>query len=163
MKYIFIFFSLIFFLSGCTQRQEVNIEAEMLKVKEVVDKFALMMETENLKMFESIISKDEDMVNYGTDAAERWVGFTAFKDAIQKHFDGFENSKLTVSNQTIKVHSSGEVAWFTEIVDWNLVAGGTPLNLEGIRITGVLEKRNDKWVIVQFHGSVPVQGQVAEY
>lgn len=161
MKYLFVFFLSVIII-GCTQKQ-ADIEAEIPKVKETVDKFALVMETENIQMFESIIAKDEDMVNYGTDAAERWVGFTAFKEAIQKHFDGFENSKLTVSNQTINVHSSGEVAWFTQIVDWNLVAGGTPLNIEGIRITGVLEKRNENWVIVQFHGSVPVQGQVAEY
>ena len=43
------------------------------------------------------------------------------------------------------------------------IAQGEKFESAGIRVTAVLEKRDDKWVIVQYHGSVPVAGQVVEY
>ena len=109
MKNLFSIFSFIIICltTGCTQRQEVDIEAEIPKVKEVVDAFTKTLETEDMQMFEKIASHDEDMVNFGTDAAERWVGYTALKEAVQKQFDSFESTKMTVRDQVIKVHKSG--------------------------------------------------------
>ena len=123
MKHLFPFFSSIMLclIIGCTQRQEVDIEVEMPKVKEVVDAFTKTLETEDMQMFEKIASHDEDMVNFGTDAAERWIGYTALKEAVQKQFDAFESTKMTVRDQVIKVHKSGEAAWFSEIADWNVI------------------------------------------
>ena len=55
------------------------------------------------------------------------------------------------------------MAWFSELLDWQVTAGGERVALEGMRFTGVLEKRNGNWMIVQMHVSVPVAGQAAEY
>jgi len=63
----------------------------------------------------------------------------------------------------IKVNATGNTAWFSELYDWKMVTQGQPVNLIGARVTGVLDKRNGKWVCVQFHVSVPVSGQAAEY
>ena len=103
------------------------------------------------------------MVNSGTDTAERWVGYTALKEAVQKQFDAFESTKMTVRDQVIKVHKSGEAAWFSEIADWNVIAMEDTIEIKDSRFTGVLEKRDGNWVIVQFHASVPVSGQAAQY
>ena len=162
MKLLFIQVSsiLFFIFIGCSQKQD-DIQSEMPKVKEIVDAFTKTLETEDMQMFEKIASHDEDMVNFGTDAAERWIGYTALKEAVQKQFDAFESTKMTVRDQVIKVHKSGEAAWFSEIADWNVIAMGDTIEIKDSRFTGVLEKRDGNWVIVQFHASVPVSGQAA--
>lgn len=156
MKNLFaLFFGAAFLvMSGCTQK--VDVEAEKVKVKSVVDQFEQVWETEDMELLSRIIAHDADMVNYGSDAAEHFVGWEALKEAVEKMFPSFENTKLTVKDQVIKVHPSGNVAWFSEVWDWDLVVEGQPVRSEGQRLTGVLEKRNGNWVFVQFHNSVPV-------
>ena len=66
------------------------------------------------------------------------------------------NKKLNLSN-------SGDVAWFSEIVDWEFLVEGKKQVIEGVRYTGVMEKRENEWKIVQFHSSVGVSGQVIAY
>ena len=163
MKNLFaLFFTVaLLLMSACTQK--VDLEAEKAKVKTVVDQFAQVWETEDMELFSKIMAHDADMVNYGTDAAEYLVGWEALKEAVEKMFPSFENIKITVKDQVIKVHPSGNVAWFSEAWDWDLVVEGQPVRSEGGRFTGVLEKRNGNWVFVQFHNSVPVSGQAAQY
>jgi len=157
-----IFFLIILLINaGCTQK--ADIETEKAKVKSVVDQFEQVWEKEDMELFSRIIAHDSDMVNYGTDAAEYFVGWEALKKAIEEMFPVFEKIKITVRDQFIKVHSSGNVAWFSEIWDWDLIAEGEPVRIDGCRFTGVLEKRNNNWIFVQFHNSVPVSGQAAQY
>lgn len=135
-----------------------DIQAEKAKVKLVVDQFAQVWETNDAKLFSRIIAHDADMVNYGTDATEYFVGWEGLKEAVEKMLLSFKNVSITVKDQVIKVHPSGYVAWFSQVWDWNLAIDGKPFHSDGQRFTGVLEKRNGVWVFVQFHNSVPVSG-----
>jgi ketosteroid isomerase-like protein len=53
----------------------------------------------------------------------------------------------------INISNSGDVAWYSAILDdfgeWN----GKPTAWRNTRWTGVLEKRDERWVIVQMHFS----------
>lgn len=69
-----------------------------------------------------------------------------------------EDARITVLDQLITVHPSGMVAWFAEVADWDFKAAGHPVHAAGCRISGVLEKRNGRWVLIQFHGSMPAAG-----
>lgn len=147
--------------AGCSQR--VDLEAEKSSVKTIVDQFVTVIEKEDMPMFDAMMAHDSDMVNFGTDAAERWVGWSPLKSSVDAQFAAFEDTKLTVRDQVIKVHSAGQVAWFSEVSDWTVTTGGKRVNIPGARLTGVLEKRNGKWMFVQFHASVPVSDQSAQY
>jgi uncharacterized protein (TIGR02246 family) len=142
-------------LSACTQK--VDLEAEKAKVKTVVDQFEQVWETKDMELFSRIMAHDADMVNFGSDAPEHFIGWEGLKGAVEQMFPALENTKVTVRDQVIKVHPSGHVAWFSQFWDWDLVVGGQPVHSEGQRFTGVLEKRNGNWVFVQFHNSVPLQ------
>lgn len=146
---------------GCTHH--VDTAAEMPKIQQAVDGFVQTLEREDMEVFSRTMAHDADMVNFGTDAAERWVGWDNLKTAVEKQFASFDSTKLTVRDQVIKVHPCGEVAWFSEVADWDVKAGGEAVHLEGTRITGVVEKRDGNWVISQFHASVPVAQQAAQY
>ena len=140
-----------------TITKKIDLEAEKAKVKSVVDQFTQVWETEDMELFSRIMAHDTDMINYGSDAPELFVGWEPLKEAVRKMLPSFENVKITVKDQVIKVHPSGKVAWFSQIWDWDLVVEGKPVHSEGQRLTGVLEKRNSNWVFVQFHNSVPVR------
>ena len=148
---------------GCTPA--VDIEAEKAQVQSVLDQWNQVFETENLELFSRVMAHDPDMVTFGTDAAERWVGWEALNESVQKQFESFENLGISVNDQVIKISELGNVAWFSEVMDWDLLhlAQDEPVSMKGARITGVLEKREGSWVVVQFHASVPVAGQSAEY
>lgn len=137
---------------------KVDIQAEKAKVRSVVDQFEQFWETQDMELLSRIMAHDVDMVNYGSDAAEHFVGWEALKESVEKMLLSLENTKITVKDQVIKVHPSGSVAWFSQVWDWDLVIEGRPVHSDGQRLTGVLEKRNGNWVFVQFHNSVPVSG-----
>ena len=139
---------------------EMNAEAG---AKAVVDEFNKIFESEDMAAFDRIFAHDADAVSFGTDAAERFVGFDALRKSVTSQFASFEGSKLAVRDEVVKVSRGGDAAWFSEVVDWDTKAGGEAVSLKGCRFTGVLEKRDGAWKVVQFHASMPVQGQAAQY
>jgi ketosteroid isomerase-like protein len=141
----------------------VDLEAAKVAVNSVLDQWIQMVDTENSELFSKLMAHDPDMVSFGTDAAERWVGYESAQNAVKKVFESIEESKGTSRERVIVVHKSGEVAWWSEFLDWTGKAQGESFALEGTRLTGVMEKRNENWVIVQVHSSVPVSGQAVKY
>jgi len=140
--------------NGCDQN--VDLTSEKTNVKTVVDQFVQFWETHDMELLSKIMAHDSDMVNYGSDASEYFVGWEEFKGALVKMLPSLQETKITVKDQVIKISSAGDVAWFSESWDWDLKVDGNPVQINGQRLTGVLEKRNGNWVFVQFHNSVPV-------
>jgi uncharacterized protein (TIGR02246 family) len=141
----------------------VDLEAAKAAVNSALDQMIQAYETENAELYSKIWAHDPDMIVFGTDAAERWVGYEPFEESMKKQFESYEETKITSRERAIKVHKSGEVAWFSELWDIAGKAQGQPYTLEGMRITGVLEKRDGNWVGVQWHASIPVSGQAVKY
>lgn len=153
---------LLCFAFSCQQPVEevpeepvVDIEAEKARVKVALDEWIQAFETENMELLSKLISHDPDVVMIGTDTAEYWVGWEVFKESQQRWFDTTDPAKASIRNQAIKVHKSGEVAWVSQLLDWTVKTEGEEFTYEGARFTGVLEKQNDNWILVQFHASVP--------
>lgn len=136
--------------------QTSDLNTEKTNVKRVIDQFVQFWETHDMDLLSKIMTHDSDMVNFGSDASEHFVGWKAFKDSVEKMLPSFQDTKITVKNQVIKIGSSGNIAWFSEVWDWDLKFDGNPIQINGQRLTGVLEKQNGNWAFVQFHNSVPV-------
>ena len=128
-----------------------------------IDKLWLSFKSGDVDMFSQVMSKDTDLVSFGTDDVERWQGWGALEESITEQFASFSVLSIERKNKTIKYSQTGDTAWFSEVVDWEVLTGDQKALLEGIRFTGVLENRFGTWVIVQFHSSVGVAGQVIEY
>jgi len=168
-------FSLVFLFSlsvGCKKVEKeaaeepsvaVDLEGAKAAVNSVINLMFESIETENIDLFSKVIAHDPDIIVFGTDAAEKLVGYEPFAETVKKEFESFEETKVTSRERVIKVHKSGEVAWASMLVDVRGKTQGQPFAVEGIRITGVCEKRDGNWVIVQWHASVPVSGQAIKY
>jgi len=149
-------------LFGPDQALTAN-EANTAAVQSVLDKNIRSWETNDVSLFASIFAHDDDMVNYGTDAAERWVGWNALKESVDKQAAAFADTKVTVQHRDIKFAADGNVAWAAEVLDLSTRSGSEVVNLTGMRVTTVLEKRQGAWLIVHTHYSVPVAGQAIKY
>lgn len=149
---------LVFIIAGCKEKVEpVDIAAETEQVKIVLEKLITASEAEDIEMVGEIYSRNPDMVCIGTAEGERIVGWEKLKEIHVQQFGETDPVGAEVSEQMIKVHGSGQVAWFSEVIDWTLKAGEEEINFNGLRATGVLEKQNGKWVFVQIHYSVPTK------
>lgn len=142
-----------FVIISCTPN--VDLEIEKAQVKSVIDQYTQVLETEDIDLLSKLTAHDADMINFGTAASERLVGWEELKKLMQTQFETTETTKLSVKDQVIKVHESGKVAWFSEVIDWEIVVQDQEIKLEGLRVTGVLEKQDDNWVYIQLHYSIP--------
>lgn len=141
----------------------VDLDAEQAAVKAVLDQFDQVWINEDLELLSRIFAHDPDMVIYGTDAAEVFLGYDALHANLVTQFEAYSNSRVSSRDRVIRVHGGGEVAWFSQLWDIQVETGGETASVEGMRLTGVLEKRNGTWLMVHFHGSVPVSAQAVTY
>jgi ketosteroid isomerase-like protein len=163
MRSIRLFACLLLALAPAAAFAASHTEMSDAGAKAVVDEFNKIFESEDMAAFDRLFAHDADAVSFGTDAAERFVGYDALRKSVSEQFASFDGSKLAVRDEVVKVSRGGDVAWFSEVVDWDTKAGGQAVSLKGCRFTGVLEKRGGAWKVVQFHASMPVQGQAAQY
>ncbi len=114
-------------------------------------------QTKDTSILYGIIAKDSNYLE--VDPEERVVrGISNFKRAEKIWLDPrFKAVKCEIWDLCINMSQDGTVAWYycmlNDINEWD----GKPANWENTRWTGVLEKRNGKWVIVQMHFSFAIE------
>jgi ketosteroid isomerase-like protein len=86
-------------------------------------------------------------------------GFAEFKKG-EKFWGSpdFKAVRYDIRDLQISVSRSGDVAWFYCVLDDVNEWKGQPANWMNTRWTGVLEKREGRWVIVQMHFSFANEG-----
>ena len=123
------------------------------RIREILnDAFAWAL-TKDRSLFESIFVKDSDLFTYfpGSNTVVGWEQFNKVLDGWMDPRNkalGFEIRDLRVV-----LSRSGDVAWFSAVVDDEGEFDGKPWGAKDIRWTGVLEVRGGEWVIVQQHMS----------
>jgi ketosteroid isomerase-like protein len=110
--------------------------------------------TKDRALFESIFSKDDDFFTYYPDSKSTVLGWREFEKLLEDWMD--PRSKATgydIRNLRIVISKSGDVAWFSAIVDDEGEFDGKPWATRDIRWTGVLERYSGGWKICQQHMS----------
>jgi len=109
----------------------------------------------DFELFFRTIADDSDFVSvtpykrvkFGVAAVKQDTGFWASPD--------FKAIRHELRDLKITFARSGEVAWFYCVLDDINEWKGQPANWEGARWTGVVEKRDGAWRVVQQHFSFP--------
>ncbi len=128
---------------------------ETLAIEKVLDKYIVANETQNFELIQEIWAPNSDIILYGTDSDERLMGWVNIKNAIKDQFNHISETYISVSDQFIKLNCTGNTAWFAETLNYNFVYKDKAQSYEGLRFTGVLEKMDGEWKLVQAHLSVP--------
>jgi hypothetical protein len=149
-------FSLFLIAAACfnkTDEVPFNETKELQIVKQSIDNVIGWAETKDFGLFFSSIANDSsfisvtpgDRVKFGFEEVKKDTAFWASPD--------FKAIRHELRDLHIHFSHNKDVAWFfcylDDINEWK----GQPANWENARWTGVLEKRNGKWVVVQQHYS----------
>lgn len=112
--------------------------------------------TKNIDRLFSIVAQDEDFFVFHPDSKSTIVGFPAFKRMGERSWmnDSFKATDYAIRELRLNFSSSGEVAWYSCMLDDHAEWNGKPGGWADCRWTGTLEKRDGRWVIVQMHFSL---------
>ena len=111
--------------------------------------------TKDRPLLESVLAHDDGLFMFQPDSKSTIVGFEAFKALGERAWmkEAFKATDFAVRDLRINVSGSGSVAWYSCFLDDHAEWNGQPIGWDNARWTGVLEKRNGKWIIVQMHFS----------
>ncbi len=124
-------------------------------IRETLNKMLIAQEEGDHNAFAKTFAHDQDMVNIGTDLDEVWYDWNSFYHWMSQAIDKRKGYSITEKETHITLSKTGNVAWYSQLLDTCLETKGEPFNIEGFRHTGVMEKRDKEWLIVQSHISVP--------
>lgn len=140
---------------SCTEQNTSNLNSETEKaiIEKVIQNSIGWAKDKDLKLLYSVIADDSSYLE--VQPTNKVVkGIAEFKKAedFWMHPD-FKAVRYETRDMNINISQSVTVAWWYCILDDINTWKGQPANWENTRWTGVLEKRNDHWVIVQMHFS----------
>jgi hypothetical protein len=146
-------------LISCTEKTKINESFDLQKEKEkvalVLEKYVIANEDQNLNLVKEVWASKPDIVVFGTNSDETIIGWEAIKNTLKRQFETIDDTYISVRDQRIEINETGNTAWFSEFVNYNYIYHDKPVKYEGLRFTGVLEKINGEWLIVQSHMSIP--------
>jgi len=134
-----------------------DIEADRAAVQAILDAYITSIEDEDIDLYASIFVHDPGMVNFGSGAGDRIVGWEALRQVIEAQNAGLAGTTIAQSDVTIDVSSDGLWAWATSLWSFKATIGEAAIELP-VRCSWILEKRSAGWLIVHFHKSVGMPG-----
>lgn len=133
----------------------INVSNATAPVKSLLDNLIKSQESSDIQLFAKCFAHDENTTNIGTDLDEIWYGWNAFNKWMTTAFQNKPNYTIAAKDTRIQMGKNGDIAWYSQLLDTCIETKGEPFRLEGFRHTGVVEKRDHKWLIVQSHISIP--------
>lgn len=128
-------------------------DSEIEKIKSTIHSSIGWAKNKDINLLYSVIANDSSFLE--VHPSKRIVrGFNEFKKAENFWMNpDFKAVRYEIKDIQIGISKSGDAAWWFCILDDINEWKGEPANWENTRWTGVLEKRDGQWVIVQQHFS----------
>jgi hypothetical protein len=157
MKKIIIVYSLLvsMIIAVCSCAPGVDTAAEKAVIEGVVHASIGWAQEKDKDLLYQCFAHDENLFYFSPANSGTIAGFEAFQELTEGFFmlDAFKAIRYEIKDLRINLSRGGDVAWWSAYLDdineWN----GQPASWINVRWTGVLEKRDGNWVIVQMHFS----------
>ena len=121
-------------------------------MKAVLDELAEVYVTRDVATLRAVFAPDPDVVMFSPGADEKRIGLPDIVAKAERDWSKSEAASLTYG--WTSVSAAGAVAWAATDATFRVKAGGHETTLP-VRITFVLEKRGEQWLIVHAHFSFP--------
>lgn len=142
-------------LFGCSPAPGFDEAAERPLVEAVIrDSIGWATTKDTQRLFECF-AHDDDLFWFNPEKGGFVHGFDDFRDTVETVFldPRFEAIRFEVRDLRLRFARAGNVAWYSGLLDDENLWEGRPASWFDVRWTGVLEKRDGRWVIVQMHFS----------
>ena len=143
-------------LGGCsTMNSELDISAEKAEISKVIHNSIGWAATKDKELSYGSFADDPELFWFSPRDDGTIHGFKALVNLTEGFFmrDEFVAVRYEIRELSVNLSQSGDVAWYHARLDDYNEWQGQPANWEDVRWTGVLEKRDGRWVIVQMHFS----------
>src|SRR3989441_8876250 len=137
---------LVFFLFG-----PAVLAAEVQSPEEVLRALVKANADRDLSTMARLMAHDADIVSY-TIGGRKYVGWPQLERDMLEEFQMVARLEMPIT--ALKVWTRGEIAWFAMELDYiRYVGTGSEQRrmLLPLRETGVLERREGKWVLTAWH------------
>jgi len=155
ISYLFMLSIMVVAMSCNEVATKADCEDDKEAIGNLLENYILANENQDFDLIESIWADDDDIILYGTASDERLMGWENINNAITEQFSLITDTYISSSNQFIKLNCTGNTAWFAETLNYNYMYKDVAHSYEGMRFTGVVERIDGNWVLVQAHLSLP--------
>ncbi|GAB6055949.1 hypothetical protein JCM15415_12650 [Methanobacterium movens] len=126
------------------------------EVKEVLNLYAKFYQEKDLDSLLNLCAPDQDLIFIGA-GEDEWVqGWDEIKKGFKRDLEQADEIKIDYGS--LNISASGPVAWSSSTMHMEVVVDDEKVILKG-RLSMILEKREDKWLIVHLHFSIPSSNQ----
>jgi ketosteroid isomerase-like protein len=125
---------------------------ELTVIKAGIDAWINAVELRDITLLPKVVVQDGDAVWIGAGIGDWLLGFEALEQGMQAQNAALQDIHIQVSNETIHISPSSDMAWATNQWVFNARMGDQQMALP-LRCTWILEKRAEQWIIVHFHKS----------
>ncbi|NGP76834.1 nuclear transport factor 2 family protein [Balneolaceae bacterium YR4-1] len=124
-------------------------------IQTVIEQFFHAMDTQDYELMDNLIPNESNMVHIGTGVGEIWKGKNELLQATREQFENLQYYRAKIHNLTVNFSDSGNTAWYFHLLDAEIKSNDVITRWENARFTGVLEKQDEQWKMMQTHVSIP--------
>ncbi|MBX7258918.1 MAG: nuclear transport factor 2 family protein [Candidatus Hydrogenedentes bacterium] len=126
------------------------------EVRAALDRFAAIYEQRDVESLLAMLIPDPDVTVLGSGPDERRIGLTQVREQVER--DWQQSDAASVEYGWMQISACGSVAWVASDVTFSATIDGETEQFTG-RLTVVLEKREETWLIAQWHFAIPPAAQ----
>ncbi len=131
-------------------------EKTQSEIMEVLNEYAKAYLDKDIESMMSLFVDNSDFVAIGT-GKDEWInGHKQLEKGFRRDFSQTDNIEIVFEKVTIS--NNGRISWLSAIMIINAEISGEEVILSG-RLSMVLEKREDQWLITHIHFSLPAMEQ----
>ena len=149
---------IVILIFGCQQQEQINVQDEKSAVKKTLDNYVKSIVDEDMSLYSEIVAQDSNMINAGGSVNLSWIeGWEQLKDVMNRQNDAFSETEINVTKERIFISPTGRDAWAVTLWELKTTLDDANEYLLPLRCTWVLQKRDNKWIIVSFHKSFGIK------
>ena len=126
-------------------------ETEAAILKLIEDSWDAYMK-KDIERMRSFFATDPDLVCIGTGSDEMYIGLDNLMSGYKRDFN--QSGEMSYRMTWSSVSEAGSVAWMAAEYIFHVKVEGEDLEFPS-RFTAVFEKRDDRWLIMHTHLSIP--------
>lgn len=130
-------------------------DAEKARIEQVIKSAITWAANKDKDLLYSCMVNDSSLFYFSPENSGTIRGFDEFTQLVDRLFmnPSFRAIQADFKEMRIQLSRAGDCAWWSCYLDDFNEWDGTPVNWENVRWTGVLEKRDGEWRIMQMHFS----------